>query len=198
MLSCIGDNRAYSIIRNKRFDSRAYLAVKSASSELNIDLKEYGFNQRGSDERQYCSNNVDLDVVCLCRSKFGEYPEYHSSNDNLSIVSSDSLADSIEWVYHCIIQLSDIEIIRVKDFIGEPCFSKHFDQASGYQLDPGREALLLRHMYAYSNDNLSLPCLKKIMSEKFSICDYEFESILEHIVEAGLFRKEKINPENNN
>ena len=49
----------------------------------------YGFNQRGSDERQYNAPGVDLPVVCFCRSKFGEFPEYHTSADNMNFVSEE-------------------------------------------------------------------------------------------------------------
>ncbi len=52
------------------------------------------FSPHGSDERQYCSPGFDLPVGRLARAPYGEFPEYHTSADNLDFVSADSLAES--------------------------------------------------------------------------------------------------------
>lgn len=54
-----------------------------------IDFFPYGY-----DERQYCSPGFDLAVGCFMRTPHSEYPEYHSSADNLDFVKADSLARS--------------------------------------------------------------------------------------------------------
>jgi aminopeptidase-like protein len=54
-----------------------------------IDFFPYGY-----DERQYCSPGFDLPVGCFMRTPHGQYPEYHSSADNLDFVKVESLAQS--------------------------------------------------------------------------------------------------------
>jgi aminopeptidase-like protein len=53
------------------------------------------FSPLGYDERQFCSPGFDLPVGCLMRAPHGEYPEYHTSADNLALVDGESLADSL-------------------------------------------------------------------------------------------------------
>jgi aminopeptidase-like protein len=48
----------------------------------------------GYDERQFCSPGFNLAVGCVMRTPHGQYPQYHSSADNLEFVKAESLAQS--------------------------------------------------------------------------------------------------------
>lgn len=87
-ISCVGDDRDYSIVHSKYADTLADRVLLSVlKSHTDGKYSDYSFLKRGSDERQYNSAGVELPVVCFCRSKFGEYPEYHTSADDMTLVS---------------------------------------------------------------------------------------------------------------
>jgi aminopeptidase-like protein len=90
-LSCIGDERMHSCLLTKYKNTIADQSLLEAYKKLNIKPKIYNFLKRGSDERQYNSPGIDLPVASIFRSKYGEYPEYHTSLDNFDLVTKDGL-----------------------------------------------------------------------------------------------------------
>ena len=87
-LSCIGDDRQHSCMFSKYQNSPSDEAIIEAYKRLKIkNYKVYSFLKRGSDERQYNSPGVDLPIASIFRTKYGEYPEYHTSLDNFNLVT---------------------------------------------------------------------------------------------------------------
>jgi len=87
-LTCIGDERQHSCMFSKYQNSPSDEAVIDAYKLLKIkDYKIYSFLTRGSDERQYNSPGIDLKISSIFRTKYGEYPEYHTSLDNFNLVT---------------------------------------------------------------------------------------------------------------
>jgi len=87
-LSCIGDERQHSCMFSKYQNSPSDEAVIEAYKSLRIkNYKIYSFLKRGSDERQYNSPGIDLKISSIFRTKYGEYPEYHTSLDNFNLVT---------------------------------------------------------------------------------------------------------------
>lgn len=91
VLSCVGDNRTYSCVESKYANTLADRVVCNVLSFHYPEYKTYSFLRRGSDERQYNSAGVNLPVCGICRSKYGEYPEYHTSADDMSLISPEGL-----------------------------------------------------------------------------------------------------------
>jgi len=96
VLSCVGDNRTYSFVSTKYSDTLADRVLENVLRFHYPDYKHYSFLERGSDERQYGSAGVDLPVCAFCRSLFREYPEYHTSADNMNIISPEGFQGAYE------------------------------------------------------------------------------------------------------
>ena len=95
VLTCVGDAGHITYKRSRRGDTeidRAFVHVLKQSGDPHtvIDFFPYGY-----DERQYCSPGFNLPVGCIMRSQYGQFPEYHTSADNLDLVRADCLADSL-------------------------------------------------------------------------------------------------------
>jgi len=113
-ISCVGDDREYSYLPSRRGDTLSDLIAVHVLKHIAPDFKSYKWTDRGSDERQYCAPHVDLPIASIMRTKYGEYPEYHTSLDTLGDVVTekglaggyDALKRSIEAleknVYPCV------------------------------------------------------------------------------------------------
>jgi len=101
-ITCVGDEKRWGIIPSRYGNN---ISDKIAEHILMYNVKKYSKHSwldRGSDERQYCSPGVDLPICCITRSKWNEYPEYHTSLDNFNLVTKKGLDESLEIYLKCI------------------------------------------------------------------------------------------------
>lgn len=122
-LTCVGDNRCYSYLPSRNGNTLSDRAAKYALEKANCEYIEYSWLDRGSDERQYCAPGIDLPIASIMRSKYGEYPEYHTSKDNLEVVSPEGLSGSFD-VYKSAISAIEDNIKPIANILGEPQLGK--------------------------------------------------------------------------
>jgi aminopeptidase-like protein len=119
VLSCIGDDRSSSCVSSRKGDTVADRVAEHVLKYRDPNYQKYTFLDRGSDERQYCSPGVDLPVCTLMRSKFETFPEYHTSLDDLSVISPEGLRGGYDIVRDCISLLEGLGPYECTT-IGEP------------------------------------------------------------------------------
>lgn len=122
-ISCVGDDRTYSYVASRYGDTLADKVAKNVLSFRYPGYKRYSFLQRGSDERQYNAPGVDLPVCAVCRSKYSEYPEYHTSKDDMGLISPSGLQGAYE-VYQDIIEALEHNYVYKTRCLCEPQLGK--------------------------------------------------------------------------
>ena len=123
-LSCLGDNISYSYLMSRNGNTFSDKVANYLINQYYPGSKRFSYLSRGSDERNYCWPCVDLPIISLMRTRYGDYKEYHTSDDNLEFISPEGLQGGYE------INLNFLKIVEINktylsNTIGEPFLTKH-------------------------------------------------------------------------
>lgn len=114
VLSCVGDDRTFSYVPSRDGNTLADRAARNVLSFYYPEYKRYTYLDRGSDERQYNAPGIDLPVCVVCRSKYGEYSEYHTSLDDMNFISPEGLQGAYEVYERILNALEYNDFYRIK------------------------------------------------------------------------------------
>lgn len=120
VLTGLGDSSPASYKRSRRGDALVDRAVAHVLEHHASGSRLLPFSPYGYDERQFCSPGFDLPVGRFGRGVHGEYPEYHTSADDLSFVSAHQLADSLGLLARVVEVLEGERTYRSTEPYGEP------------------------------------------------------------------------------
>lgn len=96
VLSCLGDRGGFTYKRSRRGNALMDRAAEHVLRESGSRFAVTDFVPYGYDERQYCSPGFNLPVGVLMRTPNGQFPEYHTSADNLDLVHAEKLQGSLD------------------------------------------------------------------------------------------------------
>jgi aminopeptidase-like protein len=145
VLACVGDrgNCSYkkSRIGNAEIDRAAFQVLQHSGQGYTVnDFSPYGY-----DERQYCSPGINLPVGCFSRTPHGQFPEYHTSADDLNFVDPLSLADSFSKCLAIFDILEENQVFLTQNPKCEPQLGKRglYRSLGGYADAEARELAML-------------------------------------------------------
>ena len=165
-LSCIGDDRAYSCMTTKYGNTLSDKAIISAYKKLKIKFKKFSFLDRGSDERQYNSPGIDLPIASIFRTKYGDYPEYHTSLDNFDVVSIKGLTGGFKVAKTAVNLLLDM-VIPKTSILCEPHMSKRGLYPSLSTKNANKTVRNYMNFIQYADGKNDLDQISKIINLKF-------------------------------
>ncbi len=125
VVTCTGLSEKFTYQKSRGGSTAADVAAQHALAGLGVDHDVRDFQPAGSDERQYCSPGFNLPVGSLMRGPYHLYPQYHTSDDNLDLLSVDALIGSVD-AYEAI--CDTLERNRTYENLNphcEPFLSKH-------------------------------------------------------------------------
>lgn len=124
VLTCLGDERSYSFLPSKfKYSISDKIARQVLKKNVKI-YKEYNWLESRSDEIQFCSPGIDLPIASLMRSKYGEYPEYHTSLDTFGrVVTTNGLKGSLNLLKKIVYEYEK-SVFPIAKFKCEPQLGK--------------------------------------------------------------------------
>ena len=182
VLTCVGDDRAYSYLETRRGDTLTDRVMRNVLGFARPDYKTYSFLERGSDERQYNAPGVDLPVCDFCRSKYGEYPEYHTSADDMNLISPEGFQGSFDVMKQVIMALEYNKFYRVT-CLCEPQLGKRGLYPTESRKGIYEEVKKLTNLIAYADGTEDLIDI----SSRIGVPVEELIPKVDKLCEAGLF-----------
>lgn len=185
-ISCVGDDRTFSYVASRYGNTLADKVAKNVLKYYYPDYKSYSFLDRGSDERQYNAPGVDLPVCAICRSKYGQYPEYHTSKDDLQLISAAGLQGALEVYQECIVALENNFKYKI-NVLCEPQLGKRGLYPTMSQKGSYDEVKAMTDFIAYADGTNDLIDISNIIG--VSVKDLLF--VIKKLKESELIKEER-------
>lgn len=188
-ITCIGDNRDYSYIPSRAENTLSDTVAQHVLHHTDKAYKTYPFYESGSDERRYCAPGVDLPVACIMRTKYNQYPEYHTSLDDLNLVTPEGLNGGYLALQRCLEVIEKNEVLKLT-VLCEPQLGKRglYPNLSTKQSN----AMVSNMMNFISYCDGTLSTLE--IAQKIQVPMWELYEIIENLKEAKLLEVVDNNP----
>lgn len=183
-VTCIGDDRCYSYLPSRIGRTLADRVALHVMHFTDPDFKRYSWLDRGSDERQYCAPGVNLPVASIMRSKYGTYPEYHTSLDDLSLITPTGLQGGFNALKRAIETIEGNAVWRSTVY-GEPQLGKRGLYPTVSTKHSGAEVQKMMDLISYCDGEYDLLSIAEMINVPF----WSLSDVVSKLSEHGLLEK---------
>ena len=183
-LSCVGDDRTYTYVASRYGDTLADRVAKNVLRFRYPNYESRTFLQRGSDERQYNAPGIELPVCAVCRSKYSEYPEYHTSKDNMGLISPSGLEGAYK-VYQLMLEALEANRIYRVICYGEPQLGKRGLYPTISRKGSSNVVKAMMDCIAYADGRNDLIAISDIIG----VSVHDLIPVVKKMVDVGLFEE---------
>lgn len=169
-ISCVGDERSWGLIPSRYGNNRSDKIGEYILKKKHPDYIKYTWLDRGSDERQYCSPGIDLPISSITRTKYGEYPEYHTSLDNFEVVTEKGLKESLETYLNVIDVFEKNRFYPKIKYFCEPQMGKRNLYPSNSHLNDYSATRHLMNFLSYCDGSNSILDIAELCEIDFEVC----------------------------
>ena len=181
-ITCIGDDRAYSYLPSRAGNTLSDAVAKHVLGWIAPGFVAYSWTDRGSDERQYCAPGIDLPIASIMRTKYGQYPEYHTSLDNLSDVVTPQGLDGGYWALRRALELLERNAYYQVDVLCEPQMGKRGLYPTLSTKTSGAEVRVMMNFISYCDGHHSVLDI----AECIKVPAWELYPIIEKLLQSDL------------
>ena len=168
-LTCVGDEGNFSFIPSKKNDSLTNQSALKVFKENRLKIKKYNFNDFRSDEGNYNSHGIDLEVATFCRSKYAEFKEYHTSADDFKVLTKNGLYKSYIVMVKIINKISNLILPECK-VLCEPQLGKRGLHPLLGTKDKKTEVKKFINFLQYSNGTNEISDISKLIKVDIKEC----------------------------
>ncbi len=125
VVSCVGGPGRFGYKQTYDPSHELNQIIESVFDQNRLSYHCYPFDFHGSDERQYSSPGFRINMATICKDKYYEYPQYHTSLDNLSFISAENISATLDLYLQVIDRLEQNVVLQRSEPHGELMLSKH-------------------------------------------------------------------------
>ncbi len=198
VLTCLGGPNQKMTYKKSRVGSSSLDKIFTYLNQKNQTLLRKFDPRSGSDERQYCSSELNLPVGQIARTEYSSYYQYHSSGDNKKFMKISQIMKSIKDINRILKINDELSPLKRNTSVGELNLGRRGlypninsfntrNDSSDSLLKSRKQLDILRYILSYADGKHNIFDISNISGYSID----EIKKILKICIKKKLIKKNK-------